>query len=307
MSWTLDGVSAADLAASGLAVALDTSVRAALLLGAAGAFSLLARRAPARWRHGLWLSAFAGLAALPVLAVADVGPAALARTGGVPELALAAVWIAGVAVLSIRHAVACRRLRAHLADATPGPRVLDARVLIGGGLSSPVTFGIRPVVLLPADFMSWSATSQRQVLLHEGAHVARRDWLTQRAATVLCHLFWFHPIVWIARRLLVLEAERAADEAVLRAGERPSDYARLLLDRSSVHSPVPALAAPRWLELRIRSLLGPDPGSRWPAAVGVALLLLLTPALSTVQAAPDPPEPHCQPTGVATADAPGSP
>jgi uncharacterized protein (TIGR03435 family) len=42
-------------------------------------------------------------------------------------------------------------------------------------------------------------------------------------------IFWFHPLVWWIERRMIDERERACDEAVLRAGKRPTDYAEGIL------------------------------------------------------------------------------
>jgi beta-lactamase regulating signal transducer with metallopeptidase domain len=39
-------------------------------------------------------------------------------------------------------------------------------------------------------------------------------------ARVVCALYWFHPLVWIAWRRFCLESERACDDAVVRSVER---------------------------------------------------------------------------------------
>ena len=104
------------------------------------------------------------------------------------------------------------------------------RILVSERATMPMAFGIvNPTVLLPANVEDWSYARRRDVLLHELAHVARRDCLTQLIAQAACALYWFDPLVWLASRALRGERERACDDAVVRAGARPSEYATHLL------------------------------------------------------------------------------
>jgi hypothetical protein len=94
----------------------------------------------------------------------------------------------------------------------------------------PMAFGCaNPTVLLPANAEQWPFARRRDVMMHELAHVARRDCLTQLVAQAACALYWFNPLVWIAARALRGERERACDDVVVRAGARPSEYATHLL------------------------------------------------------------------------------
>ena len=105
------------------------------------------------------------------------------------------------------------------------------RLLRSPDETMPMTFGIgQPAIVIPAVADGWSPSRRRAVLLHELAHVGRRDCLTQMLAAVACAFYWMHPVVWwIARRLRV-ERELACDDRVLLAGTQPREYAGDLLD-----------------------------------------------------------------------------
>jgi len=110
-------------------------------------------------------------------------------------------------------------------------------VLISEDIAGPVTSGaLRPVVLLPGDAAMWSEERRRVVLVHEFAHIARFDYVAQLIATLVCALFWFHPLAWFAAARLQSEAEHAADDSVLIAGTSGVSYASHLLDLARVDS-----------------------------------------------------------------------
>jgi len=132
----------------------------------------------------------------------------------------------------------------------------------------PLTWGVlNPVILLPEEAEQWPAEWRRIVLLHELAHIKRRDCLTQLLAQVVCAIYWFNPLVWVAARRLRVEREIACDNYVLQAGTRASDYAKYLLEFAGVMNtsgspvglPSPAAAgiACSQLESRVRSILDP--------------------------------------------------
>ena len=99
------------------------------------------------------------------------------------------------------------------------------------------------------------------MLLHELAHVARRDCFVQKLTSLACALYWPHPGVWWAARRLRTERELACDDLVLAAGAGPRDYAGHLLDlaRSLGAVPAPAtalgMARARQLEHRLLAVL----------------------------------------------------
>ena len=163
----------------------------------------------------------------------------------------------------------------------------------------PMAFGTRrPAILLPAAADTWSDDQRRAVLLHELAHVARYDCLTQSLAAVACAIYWIHPGVWWIARRLRIERELACDDRVLAAGTNPDDYASHLLQfaYSLRVDMAPALAvtmaAPSSLEVRLRALLDSGrtrqvPGLRSrAAATAIAAVLVGAIAAARMGAVP---------------------
>ncbi len=100
-----------------------------------------------------------------------------------------------------------------------------------GSVTTPVTVGItQSTTILPADWSLWSDEKLRVVLVHELAHVRRRDPLVGFLAHVNLCLFWFHPLAWWLRRKLAATAEHACDDAAVRALGETRGYAEVLID-----------------------------------------------------------------------------
>ncbi len=143
----------------------------------------------------------------------------------------------------------------------------------------PMTFGWdRPAIFLPSDASDWSEERRRAVLLHELAHVKRADFVTQLLARLALSLYWWNPLAWTAWSQFLKMRERAADDLVLDAGTRASDYAGHLLEvaRSSrvIATAAVAMAQPSQLEGRLMAILDARVNRKSPgraAAVVIAL------------------------------------
>ena len=127
----------------------------------------------------------------------------------------------------------------------------------------PVVWGVwRPRLLLPAEAREWGEGKLRSVLLHELAHLKRRDPLIQMLGQVACALHWWNPLAWVAAWRLHVERERACDDLVLSSGVRASAYAEHLLEVATRLSPARwtsacglAMARESSLEGRLRAVL----------------------------------------------------
>ena len=258
-------------------VLVDAGLKASVVIGLGWSATRMLRAGSAAQRHAVWTATFATLPLLPLFAV---------QRG--PGISIDAPWVVGlwavgfvVALLPIvRGLVGLRILRAH---ATPDPAVRG--LIHSDGVAGPLTWGLfRPVILLPSAASGWSESHRLAALAHERAHIARRDWAVHLAVWGVSALFWFHPLVWLARRDLAREAEHAADDAVLALGILPSDYAALLILLARPDTPRAALSIASSVGPRVRAVLGPRSRSarRWPTwTVAVALAALTLPALGT--------------------------
>jgi HEAT repeat protein/beta-lactamase regulating signal transducer with metallopeptidase domain len=190
------------------------------------------------------------------------------------------VWALGVLFLFARYTIGWVRVRAiarrsttvtdeaWLQIADRAGRLLEVRAPIDIRRSSevamPFACGImNPVIVLPAIADEWTQERREAVLMHEYAHISRGDLAMNMLSHVARALYWFHPLAWLASYRLRVEGERACDDAVLRAGALPSDYAEHLLSIvRSVGNTVPnvALAMARRSDFEGRLLAILEPG-----------------------------------------------
>ncbi len=171
---------------------------------------------------------------------------AIGATGAV----LALLWAAGAVWFGLAWFRSARRprpepldpdrlrsdLRQSLDRALAGTRVPRAALVVVAYPVMPAVVGVfRRRILLPVAVLSrLDAAGLRAVLLHEDAHRRRFEPLRsgiQRAAVVA---FYFFPPLWPLLRRLRSTSEMACDEAAVRGGVSPSDYARALARTMSI-------------------------------------------------------------------------
>ena len=154
------------------------------------------------------------------------------------------IWLAGTLVMLTRlisGLVATRRIVHRADDVDPAEfqslQSPVAQILSSAEIRVPVTVGVwRPCILLPQDWPLWSRQKREAVLIHEAAHVERRDFLFSVLAELNRCLYWFHPLSWWLRTRISDLAEEACDDAAIVATGDPAGYARHLLDVASVLS-----------------------------------------------------------------------
>ncbi|OYW71726.1 MAG: hypothetical protein B7Z37_26955 [Verrucomicrobia bacterium 12-59-8] len=241
--------------------------------------------------------------ALPLPAPAPAPPAFswnISWQDVVASLPMAWMLMAGLLLLRLAHSAwRLHRLEASLRPGECAMLVQTARelglkhtprLLIGPSDSVPMVWGVlKPRLLLPEGFETWSVEKQRGVLLHELAHLKRGDPLALWAAQWVKALHWFNPLVWLTLRQLRADQERACDDTVLRHGVRASDYAQSLLDLSRHNRLAPGVSlcaltitrcAP--VEARVKAILDPTLRRegltlRWLAALAGGALLITLP------------------------------
>jgi len=284
---------------------IEAFLKSSLLLLTAFAAARLLRSRPAALRHYVWLLALAGLVLLP--AAGALAPAALPMDAGFvfasassvarafpsgPQWSswAAALWLAGAAAFLLRLGAALLGVRSLTRSSGPAlPSIAGIEVRLSDRIAVPITAGLfRRRILLPASAGRWPAGLQAVALQHELAHAERRDCLWQILAEIVCCLYWFQPLAWLAAAQARKEAEHACDDRVLATGANPAEYAAHLLSLAR-NLPslaglrcVPAMARQSGLEARLRAILNrarnrhpSSPRARVALACAAAFCILL--------------------------------
>ena len=114
----------------------------------------------------------------------------------------------------------------------------------------PMTWGLlQPKIALPTESEAWIEPQLRSVVLHEDAHIRRKDWAAMIGFRVITAIYWFNPLVWVLKMLFEQDSERAADDFVLAQGVDAPEYAGRLVEVAKTlrhrHSRVPAITMAR--------------------------------------------------------------
>ena len=168
-----------------------------------------------------------------------------------------------------------------------------------------------PAIILPAWLLNHHAgdgeatgDELKHVLLHELAHLRRRDDWTNLLQQVVKALFFFHPAIWWMERELALSREQACDDEALEQTLDAKDYARslaLVAEKSFVRRQVALAQAvigrAHQLAQRVTRILDPKRPAKnriWKPAVPLVAVAAAacgfsaswTPALVKIQDAP---------------------
>ncbi len=277
----------------------------------AGAVSRLSPKQSSGLRFAVWFSALLGLALSPFL-----GDAIPAHGGNAfPRLAHAAITLPGSwalyafglwavigLLLLLRVGIGVWRLHVLRETFVPvDPEEVDesVRAILKRGQSRvslytsdrvqvPAAIGfIDPVIVLPRWLLDeLSCDELKQVLLHEMAHLRRRDSWTNLVQQVIKAFFFFHPAVWWIESKLSLEREMACDDAVLAQTASARAYAQCLTHiaektflRRSLALAQAVLGRVRQTSMRVARILDAThvQSSKygWRAAVSLATLLFV--------------------------------
>jgi len=101
------------------------------------------------------------------------------------------------------------------------------------GLGQPFVWGLlRGSVYLPGRFARSDRDKEFEAVLgHELSHVLRFDAAVNLAQIIAQGIYWFHPFVWWANKIIRTEREKCCDEtAIARSNADPEDYSMAIIN-----------------------------------------------------------------------------
>lgn len=279
------------------------------------------RRISASMRYRLWWTTLALVVALPLLRglelpglgvllgfAVSADPLPL-RAAAVAQLLSAPSWTTMVLILGAAAWLIVGAARTHAAFAhldaakrscKPFPFVRErqlarwktarnrgrrATLVLSEHVRAAGVLGLGyPRIAVNADLVSRLSDEELdQLVLHEYAHVQRRDDVAAVAQSIVRSLVGWHPAVWWIDRRLRIEREVACDDWVVSATEAPRTYARCLtriadLSAGCESMLVPATGRRSHLTMRVTRLLDGErnTSTRISAFATATAALLLT-------------------------------
>jgi beta-lactamase regulating signal transducer with metallopeptidase domain len=207
--------------------------------------------------------------------------------------ALVAIWMAGIAVFSLRLSggwVQARRwvrLDTRPLSDSSIDRLCErigvrCRVALfeSSRVAVPMVVGwLRPAILVPvAAFSGLTALEMEAILAHELAHVRRHDYLVNLVQCVIETFMFHHPATWWISHVIRREREHCCDDIAVAACRDRLVYARALAAMEGLRVPVftlsPAASGGNLLA-RIRRILNPVEESMKLVRIVIAMVVVM--------------------------------
>ena len=269
-----------NFARSWLEFILSSSLQLGIFLVLIAALTFVFRKQPAKFLYILWLIGLLKVIIPPTIKIPDFFASAnipiapnififpiqeisfVTIALKMPELSykgyLLLFWISGIFLISvvwIYNNIRFYRKIKRNSFSIDNPEVSNLvkyknsriRFYSGPDITIPFTRGIfNPKIFLPNQALSWSKNELRAVVLHEYAHIKRKDIVVIAFQNLVQILFFFHPLVWLANIQIARYREKACDDFAINAMKGNSvDYSKFLLksiDNAINWQPLPSMS-----------------------------------------------------------------
>lgn len=184
------------------------------------------------------------------------------------------VWSCGLLLLSVYALIGQFRMRHMLKEAV----CYRDNIYFCDAVASPFLLGfIRPRIYLPSGM---DEAEMSCVVLHEQAHLKRKDHWWKLLGYLLLSVYWFHPLCWAAYIIFCRDIEFACDEKVIKdmTLSEKKEYSRALLSCSCfgrVIMAYPLAFGEVGVKKRIKSVLHYRKSPVWIVTSAVAACMIV--------------------------------
>ncbi len=157
------------------------------------------------------------------------------------------VALAAILTLTIIYFVTLREIK----DA----QNLRENIYLSDKIKTPAVYGIiNPKIILPIEY---EESELNYILMHERAHIKRKDNFIRLLAFIVVCVHWFNPFAWLMLKLLYSDIELACDEFVLSKCNETErkEYAHTLLSTAEKTNVFAASFGGSKIRIRIENIL----------------------------------------------------
>ncbi len=190
------------------------------------------------------------------------------------------LWVCGMVGMLVYALVSYLRIRYRVREAVR----LKENIWVCDKIATPFLLGLfRPRIYLPVGMAEGDAD---YVIVHERAHLKRRDHIWKPLGFLLLAVHWFNPALWAAYILLCRDIELACDERVLRelGAEAKKPYSQALINCSLPRRQIaacPLAFGEVGVRARVKEILHYKKPAFWVLTVAAVLLTVTAVCLLT--------------------------
>ncbi len=192
----------------------------------------------------------------------------------------AVLWAVGVVAFLLYGIISYLAVYKKVRTAIP----LMGNIYQSENVKSPFVLGfIKPRIVVPFNLES---ETLHNVILHENAHLKRKDHLVKPFAYLLLCMHWFNPLMWLSYILLCRDIEVACDEKVIKTlsfAERKT-YAMALLEckvKNTTVAVCPVAFGEVSVKARIKNTLSYKKPGLWVVILAISASIIASGCLLT--------------------------
>lgn len=154
------------------------------------------------------------------------------------------LWLAGCIIYLLWSIISTLKLKYKLSQAIfLSTFTIDGKrfsICQNSRITVPMSMGISPSrIYVPKNWDTLNDDLKRSLLMHEVAHIERKDGLIQILQTVIQAIYLFNPLVWILNKYMNDYREMACDDMAISAYQtEPLSYSRYLVTAAENMIPV---------------------------------------------------------------------